>query len=178
VEEDYLRGDDYGSLPWCNEVWYRLVPQNLSHPASSRQGQLLVAAFTLVWEVRNAGANWDDKPELYAACEDFLTRHLCDGTFDSLVCEFARGAFVELNRWMGRESEDYDRVYKSLNRVMTLTYHWCRLHPDSIAPEPVTWEAAERGAAPDRSRRSAPPRTEAELPDLRAQAELGHETGD
>jgi len=150
VDEEYLTGPDYSGLPWCNYLWHKLAPQYLNHRAASRQGQLLVAGFTLVWEVRNVGANWDNKPELYMACQEFLNRHLSDGTFDSRVSQFVCEAFVELNRWMGRESEDWDRVYKSINRVLTLAYHWCRLHPDSIAPELVAWEVGEPAAAPDR----------------------------
>jgi hypothetical protein len=149
MKEDYLTGPDADYLPWCDELWKQLVPHDLTHPATSRQGQLLVAAFTLAWEVRNAGANWDDKPELYAACESFVSRHLCDGTFDSQVCAFVEGAFAELHQWMDRESQDYERVYNSINQVETLTYHWCRLHPVPIAPEQVKWESAEPGATAD-----------------------------
>jgi hypothetical protein len=142
VEENYLTGLDYSCLPWCNEAWEKLVPKNLTHPAASRQGQLLVAAFTLVWEVRNAGANWDDTLELFLACQEFVTRDLCDGTFDSRVCEYVRGAFAELSRWMGRESEDYTKVYDSIGRVYTLAHHWCRLHSEPLPPQIVCWERA------------------------------------
>ncbi len=152
MEDDFPTGPDPAWLIWCDNLLKRLVPEDMTRPASSRQGQLLVAAFMLAWEVRNAGANWDDKREEFNACEEFVVRHLCDGTLGDRVTEFVRKTFAELHRWMNRESEDFAGLYTAMNRVDGLAYHWCRLHPDPISPEVVPWEFpeahdGERGSA-------------------------------
>ncbi len=149
MTEDYLDGLLYMEMPWCREVRERLTPDVYSQPASSRQGQLLVAASALNGAVIDGGVNWDDFPELWAAKEEFVLRHLCDGTFGERVCEFVQAAIAALNRWMNRESNDYKAAYGSIARVYTLAYHWCRLHPDAIPPLVVPWEEADSNAAPD-----------------------------
>jgi hypothetical protein len=143
VEVDLTTGPDPTWLVWCDNLLKRLVPENMSRPAPSPQGQLLVAAFNLAWEVRNAGANWEDQRERFAACEEFVARHLCDGTLGNRVAEFVGGTFAQLRRWMNRESKDYTGLYEAMNRVDELAYHWCRLHPEPIAPEVVPWEFPE-----------------------------------
>ncbi|OWK38422.1 hypothetical protein [Fimbriiglobus ruber] len=140
MDDEYPNGPDPAWLVWCDKLLKRLVPEDMFSPATSRQGQLLVAASTLFWEVRNAGANWDDKPELFAACEEFVARHLCDGTMGGWVAEFVRGTFAHLHRWMDRETQDYAGLYEAMFRLDGLAYHWCRLHPEPIPPEVVLWE--------------------------------------
>lgn len=139
MDEDYLSGPDYWSLSWCGEQAQQLTPEVYNQRANSRQGQLLVAAFGFKWELRNAGANWEDYPEKYAAYSEFVVRHLCDGTFEARVCAFVRGAIAELYRWMRREVGG-QKVYDAMARVVTLAHHWCRLHPAPIPPEVVLWE--------------------------------------
>ena len=143
MAEDYLDGLLYMEMPWCRELLFRFTPEVYSQSATSRQGQLLVASSALNGAVIDGGVNWDDFPELWTAREEFVIRHLCDGTFDARVCEFVRAAVMGLNRWMNRESRNYKAAYDSIARVYTLAYHWCRLHPDPIPPLSVPWEEAE-----------------------------------
>jgi hypothetical protein len=146
LEAEFPTGPDPEWLIWCDRLLKQLVPEDMTRPASSRQGQLLVAAFTLRWEVRNAGANWEDKLEEFEACEEFVTRHLCDGTLGDKVAVFVRRTFAHLHQWMNFESKNYGGLYVAMNRVDELAYYWCRLHPEPIAPEVVSWERSE---APD-----------------------------
>jgi len=157
VDDEFPNGPDPAWLVWCDKLLKRLVPEDMTRPASSRQGQLLVATFTLVWEVRNAGANWEEQPELFTACEEFVARHLCDGTLGGRAAEFVRRTFAHLHRWMNRETKDYTGLYEAMDRMDGLAYHWCRLHPEPIPPEVVPWETpgppdAEPSAAADPGR--------------------------
>lgn len=142
AEEDYLAGPRGSEQHWCEVFYQRLVsPEKPDEkPVPTLQGQLLRAATLLEYEMASGGQCWDDAVDVFLAYEEFILARLCDGTFDAQACAISRRAMAGLNQWMNREECDSSQVMDDLGKMLMLTYHWCRLHPEVLPPAAVMWD--------------------------------------